>query len=405
MTVSTEGRAGEAGIGAPFGAGWRAEREREQQLALPDGRLVVSCSAPLGAGGLGRHMREIVEAAARNGQEPTCLCAPGGPLAESGLREEGVGEEGMREQGVCEQAVRVDVNRGGRQRVLDALLRRSTPWRMWSASAGFDRAAARLAPEGDHLIAFSSQALLQLRSAERRGVRSLGLVSPTSHLGEVSRRYERAWRRHPFERPWTPRILNRALAEYGLVERIYVSTPYVRDSFLREGFDESRLVLLPLTPDPRFTAPAGEQRRGASFEVLYVGGLSVVKGVPLLVEAFRRLPSRDLRLRLHGGWESRGMRRWLLGACAADERIEICSGDPLASMRSASLYVHPSYEDGFAYSAAEALACGLPVLVSENTGMQTLLEPGRTGAVLPTGDVDALTGAIEAAHRGELLSR
>ena len=383
MTASTEGRTGGLATEPPFDAVWRAAREREQQQAVPAGRLAVSCSAPFGVGGLGRHLREIAEASVRGGGAPTCVCAPGGPGPRAGTRLE------------------VPQSRG--QRLAAGLLRRSAPWRMWAASAGFDRAAARVAPECDHLIAFSSQALLQLRAARRRGVGSLGLVAATSHLGEVDERYRRACRRHPCERPWTPRVLARSLAEYRLAERIYVATPYVRESFLRAGFDEGRLVLLPLTPDPRYAPaqPSGQSR----FEVLYVGSLSVVKGVPLLVEALRRLPAADLRLRLHGGWESRGMRRWLEAARTADPRIEICSGDPLASMRAASLYAQPSYEDGFGYSAAEALACGIPVLASENTGMKSLLVPGRTGEVLPTGDVDALAQAIEAAYEGRLVAR
>ena len=38
-----------------------------------------------------------------------------------------------------------------------------------------------------------------------------------------------------------------------------------------------------------------------------------------------------------------------------------------------------------------------------NTGMKDMIDPGRTGLVLPTGDLSALTEAIEAAYRGEVL--
>jgi glycosyltransferase involved in cell wall biosynthesis len=82
----------------------------------------------------------------------------------------------------------------------------------------------------------------------------------------------------------------------------------------------------------------------------------------------------------------------------------VCPGDPLPHLRDARLCVHPSYEDGFAYSPAEALACGVPVIVSEDTGMKDLIERDRDGLVLPTGDVKLLTEAIEAAYRGEILT-
>ena len=51
----------------------------------------------------------------------------------------------------------------------------------------------------------------------------------------------------------------------------------------------------------------------------------------------------------------------------------------------------------------EALACGVPVIVSEDTGMKELIRAERDGLVLPTGDLVALTEAIGACYRGELL--
>jgi glycosyltransferase involved in cell wall biosynthesis len=130
----------------------------------------------------------------------------------------------------------------------------------------------------------------------------------------------------------------------------------------------------------------------------------VVKGVALLIDAIRALPHPDIRLVLVGGWTTRGMRRFVQSACAADARISTKLGDPQTHLHAASLYVHPSYNDGFAYSPAEALACGVPVLVSEDTGMKDLLDqPDCAGAVLPTGDLQALSEAIEAAYRGEMF--
>ncbi len=44
------------------------------------------------------------------------------------------------------------------------------------------------------------------------------------------------------------------------------------------------------------------------------------------------------------------------------------------------------------------------MILSENTGAKELLEPGRSGLVAPTGDLEWLTEALAAAHRGELPS-
>ncbi len=195
--------------------------------------------------------------------------------------------------------------------------------------------------------------------------------------------------------------MSRNLREYEQAERIYVSSQYIRESFLEEGFPEERLALFPLTPDPRFE-PAPPSR-SSTFDVVYVGSLTVHKGVPLLIDAFSRLPHEELRLVLVGGWGTPGMRRFIAQARARDGRISVTRGDPLPHLHAARLCVHPAYEDGFAYAPTEALAAGVPVIVSEDTGMKELLDGATTGLVLPTGDVAALSEAIDEAFRGAIL--
>jgi glycosyltransferase involved in cell wall biosynthesis len=377
MTASTD----EGNVA--FDAGWRAERAAEQGASLPSGDVTVSCSAPHGWGGLGRHLEEIVGALRRSGSEVRCVCGPGGVGGES-------------------SECRV-VHPGPGAGAAGSLFRRSPAWRIWASSASFDAAAARELHGGDHLLAFSGQARAQFKRARERGVGSRSLVSPTSHLTGVDRRYREAVSRYPLEQSWTPRLLRRTLEEYRIADRIYVSSRYVWESFLEQGIAEERLALFPLTPAEAFR-PMSEPNESGLFEILYVGSLSVVKGVPLLLDAFARQPGDELRLILLGGWESRGMRRHIEAACAADPRIEVRPGRPLEQLRTARLFVHPSYEDGFSYSCAEALACGVPVIASENTGAKELIEEGRTGLIAPTGDLDWLTEALAGAHRGELFN-
>jgi glycosyltransferase involved in cell wall biosynthesis len=372
----------QAGGQPALGPRWRAEAERVQEAALPPGRVVVSCPARLGGGGLGRHLQEIVGALDRRGQPRECICddqAPrhgGPPLASPATA-------------AAAAAVR--------------LTRFSPSWRMWAVGSRFDAEAARRLPPADHLVAFNGRAALQFAAAARMGYASCSLVSANSHLRRVLRQHALAQREYPLERSWATHFLRRNLAEYERADRIYVASAYIRDSFLEEGFSEDALAPFPLTPDPRFTR---EARAPASntFDIVYVGSLTVAKGVPLLIDAVGRLSHADLRLVLVGGWSSRGMRRFIGEACVRDGRIVVRPGDPLRCLRVAGVCVHPSYEEGFAYAPAEALACGVPLIVTEDTGMKELIQPGRTGVILSTGDGRALADAIDAAYRGELLS-
>ncbi len=363
---------------------WRAEVERDQERVLPAGRVVVSCSAPLGAGGLGRHLQEVVDALDRTGQPTVCIC--GSDRAPS---------------------VRHGYRRVYARAVSAALavppLRLAAARRELAYSREFDSYAAGRLPAAEHLIAFNGTALEQIQAVRRGGGTSVSLVSATSHFAHVARQHARAHRQYPIEGSWARGLVKRNVREYAEADRIYVASEYVRESFVEEGFADDVLAPFPLTPDPRYE-PDPAPRSSPTFDVVYVGTLSVVKGVPLLIDAMRALAHTDIRLVLFGGWKSRAMHRYIERACAADPRIHVGHGDPFSALRTAALYVHPTYNDGFAYAPAEALACGVPVIVSEDTGMKDLIEPGRTGLVLPTGDVGALTQAIEAAYRGELFN-
>jgi glycosyltransferase involved in cell wall biosynthesis len=375
MTASTSRSSTERAPASALDAEWRIARERHQEAALAGGSTVVSCSATPGQGGLGRHLREVLDALERCGERFVCA------------------------------APATRVSPGARLGLLAASApsRLSPAWRTWRGNLAFDLATARSLPPGERLIAFNGQALEQFRVARRRGVKSLALMSATTHIRAVARQHAIAQARHPIEPSWAGRLLRRSLLEYSQAERIYVSTRHAWESFLDEGVAEERLSLFPLTPAARF-APEPAAQASTTFDVVYVGGLSVVKGVAVLLDAFTGLAHRDMRLLLVGGAETRGMRRHIARARARDPRIEVSPGDPLPVLCRARLCVHPSYSDGFGYAPAEALACGVPAIVSEDTGMKELIAAGAKGLVLPTGDVRALAEAIDCAYRGEILS-
>jgi glycosyltransferase involved in cell wall biosynthesis len=80
-------------------------------------------------------------------------------------------------------------------------------------------------------------------------------------------------------------------------------------------------------------------------------------------------------------------------------------GDPLPHLREAGVYVHASYEEGCPYGPAEAAACGVPLILSEDSAMVTEYVPNLHRChVVPTGDAESLTHAMEAAYRGTWVS-
>jgi glycosyltransferase involved in cell wall biosynthesis len=67
--------------------------------------------------------------------------------------------------------------------------------------------------------------------------------------------------------------------------------------------------------------------------------------------------------------------------------------DPVPVSHRAELLVFPSLHDGFGFVVAEAMASGLPVIVTSSAGASEWVSPG-SGWVVPPADSDALTAAL-----------
>ena len=281
-------------------------------------------------------------------------------------------------------------------------LRFSLSWREFLGGRLYDRLVAkRLEADTKCFIGLQGQALLSLGRARQLGAEQLGLIASTPHITHVAAQHAKAQQFCPVEEDWlNPTLLRAVLAEYALADMIYTHSEYTHQSFLAAGIPSSKLHRIHLRVDPRFSKAEARADEGV-FRVVYTGIVTSHKGVPMLLEAFARLSMPDAELILVGGTGTRGMRRYVEDWQRRDPRIRLAPGDPLPWLRKASVYVHASFQDGFSFGAMEALACGVPVIVSEDTGMKEHVRDGRNGYIVPTGDVDALHARLEdvARHR------
>jgi len=143
--------------------------------------------------------------------------------------------------------------------------------------------------------------------------------------------------------------------------------------------------------------------------VLYLGRLVSKKSPDLLLEAFAQCQAQSVPLRsavlvLVGPDEGDGYREQLQ-ACVQRLGLtaQVLFAGPLygdakwSAYRDADVFVLPSQNENFGNTAAEAVACGTPVLLTDRCGVASFVE-GRAGLVVPH-QCDALAAALT-----ELLS-
>ena len=171
----------------------------------------------------------------------------------------------------------------------------------------------------------------------------------------------------------------------------------------------------------RFTPSAEARPPGTAPLVVSVGRLNRQKDYPTLLRAWREVQAArpDAKLIIAGsGPQSRQLRA--LAAKLGLRNLEFAGfvKDVPALLRRAHLYVQSSRWEGLPLAVIEAMACALPVIVTDAQGMRVVVEDGRTGVKVPEGDGPALGRAIVellrdparadrlgAAARAEALSR
>lgn len=339
---------------------------------------VISCSAKYGRGGVGQHFAQVVEEARASGDLGFYLTPAPKPNDAEGI-----------------------VIYGGDSRWLSRYspFRFSAGWRNHLYNDLFDHAVARwlMANRGlcpSTFIGFVGRALRSFKVARRVGVDRLELVALNTHVEYLRRQHERARKEWPLDRSWLNRAqVRKTLREYEEADVIHVHSDLTRDSFLEYGVPEGKLRRMYLRADDRFTPPTEKSPDGV-FRIVYVGSVTSLKGVPVLVEAFQQFGDLNAELTIVGGWASRPMRLYMERAMREDERIRMRPGDPLPHLQRADVYIHPSYEDGFGYAVAEAIACGVPVVTTDQTGAKELLTKPKHGSVVPAGNVEALAEHI-----------
>jgi glycosyltransferase involved in cell wall biosynthesis len=132
--------------------------------------------------------------------------------------------------------------------------------------------------------------------------------------------------------------------------------------------------------------------------------------VDVLAEAFAKaiLSNQDLRLILLGSGSHADRIKSILADRDVQKRVRfvghVSYGRLMPWYRAADVFVSPSHIDGSSVSLMEALACGLPALVSDIPANREWVREGINGWLFPDGDADALAGRLlEIAHKPSSL--
>ncbi len=298
--------------------------------------------------------------------------------------------EGRRLTHIPRERVRQVWAAEGVQRLLPATRLVSRDRGDWANNYLFDWLAKRHIPECDVLHFVSSVGLACALQAKRRGATTVCDVR----------------QEHPF---FQKRLLEEESARYGLPLNVsgasyqskvldelavadYIIAPseHAKRTYVAEGFARDQVLPLPFGVDlEQFQPAAGGPSQ--KFQILYAGAITLRKGPQYLLEAFRQARLREASLTLVGPLDPafQPILARYEGICRVLPPLP--KSDLARLYAESSVFVLPSLADSFSLATLEAMACGIPVIVSENTGAADLVSNGRNGYVVPIRDATALT--------------
>ena len=198
------------------------------------------------------------------------------------------------------------------------------------------------------------------------------------------------------------KMINKELEEYNLADFICVPSEYVKESFLKYGIKESKIIKVPYGVDlQEFSLTKSEKKKDGKFRIISTGSISIRKGSHYLLEAFDNLKLPNSELIFIGNMSDdfkkiekkySNIKNIKFIKKQNQEKLKFFYND-------ADLFILCSIEEGLAMVQAQAMACGLPVICTTNTGGSEIIDDDINGYVIPIRNSNILMDKIKILHK------
>ena len=193
---------------------------------------------------------------------------------------------------------------------------------------------------------------------------------------------------------------------FGTAQAVLVSSlDYAKEN----GIFHHRLVAYPFGVDMQRFSPGDSMAARARFglqsgvsTIVFVGGLDAAhyfKGVEVLLEACVRLVS-SWQLLIVGDGNCRSIFEERVKKLGISDRVRFAGSVPFEDLpevyRAADVHVLPSLDrsEAFGVVTLEAMATGIPSVVSNLPGVRSVIVPGETGLLAEPGSIESLASAL-----------
>jgi len=190
------------------------------------------------------------------------------------------------------------------------------------------------------------------------------------------------------------KLIEKELEEYNIADFITVPSTFAKDSFLKMGFNYNKIIQIPYGVNLNDFKPG--HKKDEIFRIISAGSVSVRKGNIYLLKAFTELNLKNSELIFVGPVDQE--MKSVIRPYLSNSKIKFLGRKQQKTLcnfyTNSSIFVINSIEEGLAMVQAQALACGLPVICTTNSGGEDIIDHNKDGFVCKIRDVEDLKKKI-----------
>lgn len=194
------------------------------------------------------------------------------------------------------------------------------------------------------------------------------------------------------------------LKVFKMADGIIVLSKEMQKELELHKFKKEKLFLIPNAVDINKFKPHKEKEKlrekfgycGKKI-IIFIGRLTEQKGVKYLIESFEKLEIKEKYLIILGDGELKETLKNMVFSLGIDDKVLFAGRkkNVLPYLQIADIFVLPSFSEGLPISLLEAMACGLPVIVSKVGGNVDVVEDKINGYLVEPKNVWKLKSAME----------
>jgi glycosyltransferase involved in cell wall biosynthesis len=193
-------------------------------------------------------------------------------------------------------------------------------------------------------------------------------------------------------------MIKKEIEEYDLADFICVPSQYVKETFIKYGIKKDKIIKIPYGVDLKeFCVVESKKRKDNKFRIISTGSISVRKGSHYLLEAFKELSLPNSELIFVGSFDPDFKK--IIKRYSNIKNIRFIKKQKQELLRNfyndSDIFVICSIEEGLAMVQAQAMACGLPVICTTNTGGSEIIDDNINGYIIPIKDTQSLKDRIK----------